>query len=55
MAISLQPTTRASIKIREDPTKKAERQQAEMLERMSEMVTQRQNTNNELQANKTYT
>jgi len=55
LATSLQPTTRASIKIREDPTKQAERQQAEMLERMSEMVTQRQNTNNELQANKTYT
>lgn len=48
MATSLQPTTRASIKIREDPTKKAERQQALMMEKMSEMVTQRQNTNIEL-------
>ena len=55
MATSLQPTTRASIKIREDPNKQAERRQAEMLERMSQMVTQRQNTNNELQANKNYT
>ena len=48
MATSLQPTTRASIKIREDPTKKAERQQAQMMEKMSEMMTQRQNTNIEL-------
>jgi len=55
LATSLQPTTRASIKIREDPTKQAERLQAQMMEKMSEMVTQSQSTNIELQANKTYT
>ena len=48
MAVSLQPTTRASIKIREDPSKQAERLQTEMMEKMSQMVTQRQNTNIEL-------
>jgi len=55
MATSLQPTTRASIKIREDPNKQAERLQAQMIEKMGLMMTQKQNTNNELEANKTYT
>lgn len=54
MATSLQPTTRASIKIREDPSKQAERQQSEMMEKMAAMMTQKQNTNNELKPLKLY-
>ena len=54
MATSLQPTTRASIKIREDPSKQAERQQSEMMEKMAAMMTQRQNTNTELKPLKLY-
>ena len=54
MATSLQPTTRASIKIREDPNKQAERQQQQMMEKMSQMMTQKQNTNNELKPLKLY-
>ncbi len=48
LATSLQPTTRATIKIREDPSKIQQRQNLEMANKIGEIMTQRQNTDTNL-------
>ena len=48
LATSLQPTTRATIKIRENPDKLREKANNEMLTKMSQLMTQSQNTDQNL-------
>ncbi len=46
MATTLEPITRATIKIQEDPEKKREESQRQMIEALSQVRTQAQNTGN---------
>lgn len=48
LATSLQPTTRATIKIREDPSKVQARQNNDMANKIAQIMTQKQNTDTNL-------
>ncbi len=48
LAVSLQPTTRVTIKIRENPDKLREKANNDMLNKMSQLMTQAQNTDQNL-------